>query len=227
MPRFIGMTCVKNEAQWIEKVLAAQHFCERIIVMDDHSTDMTAEICRSFANVEVINSPFADYQEGRNNTFLAEKVAEFSPDWVVNCMGDEVLEPSVWHKIEPHASREDINVFRFSVINMWSATDVRVDHQWAKRQAPTIWRFPKNTKLTYYAMHCALPEQIECDQRPHPSEPVIVPLSLTHWGYSSPELRQQAYDFFMERDPGRASEYIHLLDSDPELVPLSEYLRRT
>ena len=219
--KIIGMMCVKNEQRWIWSVLRALHFCDQILVMDDHSTDDTVYIAKRFPNVIVLPSPFDDYQEGRNNEWLVSKIAELKPDWVVHVMGDETLEQDTWEKIQGLLADPNVNVIRFNVVNFWDGVyKAPGDGHWGKRMAHAMWRFPKNVKLTYYPMHCGLPEQIEANMHPHPDEPQSVKLKLFHYGYSSTELRRQAYDFFVARDedPKRLEEYKVLLDEVPKAV---------
>jgi glycosyltransferase involved in cell wall biosynthesis len=51
---------VRNEAdRYLARVLDnASKFADKIIVLDDHSTDKTEEICRSYPKVEFFTSPF-------------------------------------------------------------------------------------------------------------------------------------------------------------------------
>lgn len=217
--------CVRNAARWIEASLSSQHFCEQILVMDDLSTDGTVEICSRFQNVHVFPSPFSDYQEGRNNEFLVTLAAALQPDWVVHCMGDEVLEPDTWNKIQPIITDPSVNVIRFRAINLWGGGTVRTDGQWALRYGHPIWRFPVGKKLTYYPMHCGLPEQIEANMHPHPDEAVSVKLGLWHFGYALPSLRQNRYNWYMRHDFGRREQYKHLLDSNPALQSVGDFVR--
>ena len=109
----------------------------------------------------------------------------------------------------------NVNVIRFRVVNFWDGMyKARVDGHWGKRFAHAMWRFPKGVNLTYYPMHCGLPEQIEANMHPHPDEPQSVSLRLFHYGYSSSELRREAYDFFVSRDkdPNRLAGYKALLE---------------
>ncbi len=216
--KIIGMLCVKNEARWIWDVLRALHFCDQILVMDDHSTDGTVFISRMFQNVIVLPSPFDDYDEPRNNTWLVAKVEELEPDWVVHVMGDEVLERDTWLKIQENLKNTKLTTIRFRVINLWDGIfKARIDGSWAQRQADSIWRFPKGKVLTYTGMHCGLPDGFEIC--PHPDARPAPNITLRHYGYCSSRLRRQAYDFFMERDySARREGYKALLDEEPIAV---------
>jgi glycosyltransferase involved in cell wall biosynthesis len=74
---------IKNEARWIKRVIESTYpLCERIFVMDDHSTDDTLEICRGLdERVHVYESPFPehDLDESRDKNWLYDKVFDYYP----------------------------------------------------------------------------------------------------------------------------------------------------
>ena len=50
--KVIASLGIKNEEWIIEKTLRVlDRFCDKIIIVDDHSTDNTEKICRSFDKV--------------------------------------------------------------------------------------------------------------------------------------------------------------------------------
>lgn len=216
--KIVGMMCVKNEARWIADVLRGMWFCHRILLMDDHSTDGTVSIAEMFSNVEVLPSPFLDYDEPRNNTWLLKKVAGLEPDWVMHTMGDEVVEFDTWIKIQPLLHDPDYSTIRFRVINLWDGIFMaRTDGQWAKREADTLWRW-SHRSLTYTGMHCGLPDGFEI--RPHPDARLVPNATLRHYGYCSRTLRQEAYYFFMARDKNavRLAGYRDLLAEPSDVI---------
>src|SRR4026208_167418 len=84
------MLRVKNEARWIERsVRSILPLCDRVLVMDDHSTDETAALCAAIPGVEVLPSPFTDLNECRDKNWLLEKVRD--AERIVMIDGDEVL----------------------------------------------------------------------------------------------------------------------------------------
>lgn len=98
---FAAMLRVHNEARWISEVLESiRPLCERIFVMDDHSTDNTIELSQRFrlgANqaeqVKVYNSPFEGLNESRDKNWLYDRIIrECEPEWILCVDGDEVLE---------------------------------------------------------------------------------------------------------------------------------------
>lgn len=98
---FAAMLRVRNEGRWIAEVLESiRGLCERIFIMDDHSTDKTAKICEMFrydANhneqVTVLPSPFDGLDEARDKNWLYDQIIlECEPKWILCIDGDEVLE---------------------------------------------------------------------------------------------------------------------------------------
>src|SRR5512146_3144075 len=87
------MLRVKNEARWIRRVIKALFpLCERVFVLDDHSTDGTPELCCTIgAPVTVIPSPFDGFDETRDKNFLYDYVLTHSPEWILHVDGDEML----------------------------------------------------------------------------------------------------------------------------------------
>lgn len=86
--RLLGLMRVRNEGRWLERCLKAQEFCERIIVLDDNSTDDTAAICRRFPQVDYRRKPVEQgYAEGPDREWLAREARAYSPDWICSMDG--------------------------------------------------------------------------------------------------------------------------------------------
>lgn len=99
--RFAAMLRIRNEARWIAEVLESiRPLCQRIFIMDDHSTDDTAKICETFRlgadqheQVTVLPSPFDGLNESRDKNWLYDQIMrECEPEWILCIDGDEVLE---------------------------------------------------------------------------------------------------------------------------------------
>ena len=68
------MLRVKNEARWIDRVIrAVQPATDSILVLDDHSSDGTPEICESLG-CQVFRSEFDSLDEAHDKDFLLEKL---------------------------------------------------------------------------------------------------------------------------------------------------------
>jgi glycosyltransferase involved in cell wall biosynthesis len=106
----VNIVCVmrvKNEERWIGAALSeAVKVCDRILVLDDGSTDHTPEICRSFPQVQ-----YRYYQrpleEVRDRHELLQWALKNRADWIFSLDGDEVLEDGAADTIRREISRLD------------------------------------------------------------------------------------------------------------------------
>ncbi|MEO7149323.1 MAG: glycosyltransferase family 2 protein [Rhodanobacteraceae bacterium] len=105
MPRerfsLVIITC--NNADTLERCLAAADFADEIVVLDSGSSDATVEIARRHG-ARVTEHPFDDYGPQKQR---AIDIASY--DWILNLDADEVLSPGtravVEHALEnPHVA---------------------------------------------------------------------------------------------------------------------------
>lgn len=82
-----------NEERNIRRTLSQLYWCDEIIVVDSHSTDKTAGICKAFG-CRVFTRTFDGY--GAQKRFA---VAQAVNDWVLCIDADEVLTDKVAHEI--------------------------------------------------------------------------------------------------------------------------------
>lgn len=159
--RILGLMRVRNEGRWLERCLAAQDFCERIILLDDNSTDNTPDICRRFDNVDYRRKTVdRGYDEGADREWLAREARAYSPDWICSMDGDEVLLPGSYQLLAPLFAQAACRVIEIHALHLWGdEQSVRVDGNFSQQYRQRFWRFPAG-ELTYQPWHCALPDQI-------------------------------------------------------------------
>jgi glycosyltransferase involved in cell wall biosynthesis len=75
----------KNEASNLKKILPRLHWCDDIVLIDDNSTDETANVATQF-NVRVFKRSFDGF--GPQKQFA---VAQTLNEWVLNIDADEYL----------------------------------------------------------------------------------------------------------------------------------------
>ncbi len=96
MPRekFSLVIITYNNADTLERCLAAADFADEIVVLDSGSTDATVDIAKRFG-ARVAVHPFDDYGPQKQRAYDMA-----SHDWILNIDADEVLSPGTREVIE-------------------------------------------------------------------------------------------------------------------------------
>lgn len=218
--RLVGMLRVKNESAWIERVIRSiLPVCEHVYVLDDHSTDATPEICSGFDQVTVFDSPFAGLDETRDKTFLLNQMRRCGVqygDYILAIDGDEELEQSGPRRLEKLLSGNPSNAYHLRVLYLWNdARTVRMDGVYSAFYRPSLFRFiPGDCEYRSTNAH----GNLHCTNIPANLIPRSVPtdISLLHWGYVSPEIRQRKFEYYRQIDPDNEREdgYRHIVIGD-------------
>lgn len=209
---------VKNEAAYIGEALErALLFCQRALVLDDHSTDDTVAICQSFGDrVTVFPSPFTGLDEARDKNYLLREVIADAPDWVLWIDGDEVLERS-----GPEALRREIAanpavaVFSLRIAYLWNDPGtVRVDGVYGSFSRPSLFRLRGQPVETLHFASSGVGGNFHCGNVPRGlvGDMRWLDTRLKHYGYLTHELRLAKYRWYTTHDPNNAAEdhYRHL-----------------
>lgn len=162
--QFAAMLRVHNESRWIEEVIRSiMPLCERIFVMDDHSTDNTVAILESLRyvtvetertdgersvhvdrkhvqQVTILPSPFEGLNESRDKNWLYDQIlTECEPEWILCIDGDEVLEKNGPALIRQNCCLALANVpasYKLAIAFLWDSP-----HQWRNdRIYGDFWR---------------------------------------------------------------------------------------
>lgn len=235
-----GMLRIKNEARWIEEVIRSIiPVCQRIFILDDHSTDGTAEICEKLdKRVTVFRSPFEGLDESRDKSFLLDKIMytvsdhpqedwvlngnPTSPYWVLAIDGDEVLAPGGAENIKKAIDDTGHHAFKLPVIYLWNSRQMkRVDGVYRHFARPSLFRLMNRAfqfQRTPWGgnFHCSsIPQEllhhahIACDA------------PLLHLGYMDKEDRLRKYAWYTTMDPNNPGEdcYRHIVQGDVPEIP--------
>lgn len=97
--QIVGIYLVKNEEFYIDRVIKNTHeFCDKIIIVDNHSIDNTINIARNWqkksdkVDVHIIDEPAASHQYVRQ--YCGSKT------WVFAVDGDEIYDPAGLAKLK-------------------------------------------------------------------------------------------------------------------------------
>ena len=247
---FVAMSRVRNEARWISEVIEATlPLCGRMFVMDDHSTDETAEICARYPEVMVFPSPFQGLDEARDKNWLYDRIMEqCRPDWILCVDGDEVLEDDGPQKLRDICAVGQADAYRLKIAFLWNDPQtVRVDRIYDFFYRPSLFRpfyprpgVPDDLKLVSEFRWMATPfgrtrngsnPNLHCSSVPQrrihgaPNIPVV----LKHYGYLHRADRVRKLDFYTSVDWLNAAEdcYRHMTQGDGvtlEELPLTQQL---
>jgi glycosyltransferase involved in cell wall biosynthesis len=142
---FVAMLRIKNEARWITEVVKSTfHLCDKVFILDDHSTDDTVDKCLDAGKqVTVISSPFTGLNEARDKNYLYDEIIrECQPEWILCIDGDEVLEGSAGAGIRRSiAERPDIDAWALKIEFVWDKRgQVRSDRIYGDFWRPSLFR---------------------------------------------------------------------------------------
>jgi glycosyltransferase involved in cell wall biosynthesis len=95
-----------NNADTLDRCLAAVDWAEEIVVLDSGSTDATVEIARKHG-ARVATHPFDDYGPQKQRAIDSAKY-----DWILNLDADEILSPGTREILEHALIAPDVPGFR-------------------------------------------------------------------------------------------------------------------
>lgn len=224
--RVAGMMRVKDEARWIEKCIRSiLPVCDKVFVLDDHSTDGTLDICESIHNVLVYPSSFDGLDEVRDKNFLLAMVQHHEFDWILHIDGDEALRPESVDPLMSAFRNARAPALSPRVLYLWDSEDViRVDRVYGNFRRASAFRSAKNMQFRSTTAH-----GFHCGNVPHPMGRYAIDIEadLLHYGYMHKADRLRKYRWYNDQDPGNASEdcYRHIVQGDIPDVPADAVLR--
>ena len=221
----IGCMLVRNEAgRYLERVLEQMaKVCDKIIVLDDCSTDNTPEICKEYG-AEVFPSIQSywgtdELKQRKRLWELATKQADENT-WILCLDADETI-PQI-EKLPDKiklAEQYDCEGLAFNLYDMWDETHYRDDDLWNAHARDWIMCVRYDPAKEYIwretPLHCGRFPLNACD--------VIgqTGLAIQHWGWAREADRQAKYKRYMEADAegksGSMAQYESILDPNPVL----------
>jgi len=212
----IGLMRVRNEARWIQRsVESILPLCQRVVVLDDHSTDYTSDICSAIPGVETVLSTFSGLDEARDKNFLLDLVRG-EADWILMIDGDEILMET--EELQRAMLRTLANDARATCISLrvlyaWDREDqIRVDGVYGNFRRQSVFR---PGKARFHSRGAA---NFHCGNAPAElrAATAYVETPLLHLGYMNACDRIRKYHWYNEHDPRNAAEdeYRHIVIGD-------------
>ena len=214
----VGLMRIKNEARWITRsIVSMQQLCDRIIILDDHSTDGTPDLCRA-AGAEVTINPSTILDESTDKDLLLRLAAPCNPSWACMIDGDEVLVGAERLRKVLEAAGPALTTFSLRFLYLWDREDqVRVDGNYnpARSRRQGIWRFVPGQIF----MRTRYGGNFHCGSVPRPflGKGVFTDAAtILHYGYLDRAERLRKYEWYNRIDPGNDYEngYKHFVIGD-------------
>ena len=220
-----GMIRVKDEARWISRVVCAiAPLCERVFILDDHSTDDTAAICTRDGCV-VIPSPFKDFNESRDMQFLYERTKADGPGWIISIDGDEELAQADQDTVRAAiATAAGVSRFTLRILYLWDQENqIRVDGVYKDYRRARIFK-PEPGGHFRGGLHGGGAGHVTGLT----GKTAVLEARLLHYGYLHREDRIRKYRWHNDvADPGNATEdhYRHIVQGDVPESPATAKLK--
>jgi glycosyltransferase involved in cell wall biosynthesis len=199
-----------------------------VVILDDGSTDATADVCRAFPHVvryEYQEEPVPD--EYRDKQRLLGWCLDLRPEWIMVLDGDEALEaraPAVLRRAMAHAETEGVASLQARFLYLWDGPSQYIadDECWHPLVFPV--RAAERDRLRFAPdgagarLHCGrVPAGVTGRSRK-------VDVAVKHFGYVDRADRRRKYEFYVRHDPvrARAGYYEHLLRRRPRVARWQE-----
>ena len=223
-----GMLLVRNEVdRWLHNYLD-QHdtLVDRLIVLDDASTDGSDNICRDYgANVYSFFNKTSLWES--NELALRKELWRLTTeqandgDWILCLDADELFVSGHMEYIKYLCKVLPIGVngIGFRLHDMWSDTKYRDDEHWQAHKYlwPMMVRYRKGFDYQW------LEKPLHCGRFPANASnscyPTMIPIK--HMGWSREADREKKFERYMRIDPcgenGILAQYQSIMDENPTL----------
>ncbi len=216
----LGAMRIKNESRWIKRSIESQlDLCDKVLVLDDHSTDDTRDIVRGFGTrCVLIESTFEGVNEGRDKSYLLSYLVAADPEWVLWIDGDEVLEKRAHQTLLREMSNKGVGSLSMKVLYFWDDENkFRADGVYANMTRPSAFRvrgqdpaklhFPRGDGSANLHNGGNCPQGVV-------GVGALSEARIKHYGYLTWEERQRKYEFYNKVDPNNEAEdcYRHIIE---------------
>ena len=212
--------------RWLKEV---DQYADKILIIDDDSTDGTFEKCRDYSDKIVIKRTDMDdfyTQEQFMNDEVWKLVRKYAKkgDWILALDSDEFLEPSFLKMKDSLLNNSAFQCYTLQFIHMWNEDSFRIDCVWGGRWVPRLFRFEdrpmKKFKLMKGVHMGGLPDYIKSY--------VKIPISCgtLHYGYSTDEMRKFKSEKYLKYSiHGGDKNCARSILQKPTLVKLNDRLK--
>lgn len=221
---------VKNEAnRYIEKVLQeVKNYIDAAVIIDDHSTDNTIEICKKILSnvpLTIIQNHTQEFEksEAGLRQLQWETAISSGSDWILGLDADEVPEKKFGKLIKAMINNENAEAYSFRLYDFWDQNHYREDRYWCAHLKSTFIFLIKYIPTKLYTWS---KKNLHCGRWPleiysHKIKISHTNLRIKHLGWANPNDRINKYNRYMRLDPkgefGCLAQYRSILNKKPNL----------
>jgi len=130
----VQMIVRNEEKRYLRSILESiSEYADKILILDDSSTDKTPELCESFPKV-ILKRRFGkslwQKNESKLRNQLWEEVRKLKPDWVLSQDADELFDKSFKERL-PELLNSNWDWIAFRLCDMWDENHYRIDGYWS------------------------------------------------------------------------------------------------
>lgn len=225
----LAMMLVRNEAsRYLRDVLDdLDQYVDAMLIVDDASTDETADVCASYGRARVIRRPEPSFgNEVALRAFCWTEAVRTGAEWILAVDADEIFEDRMKREVDAMLARADVDGWTFRLYDFWGSRDhYRDDRFWQAHRHPRPF-LVRNTgarpRWRDTPLHCGRLPLNAVD----PSRVAHSRIRLKHLGWANAAEHQAKYEHYMRSDPqgayGVLAQYASILDPHPRLKPWKE-----
>lgn len=221
--KLVGSLIVRDErSRYLSECIGhLRDFCDLVVVLDDGSTDGTAEWLRDNTDEKMVvqyldsEDGFFAGHEGRKRQKLLELTLNQLPDWVLSIDADEFVDRPDLVRAYCDGPRQ---VGTLDMEEVWKIGQhglfIRIDGGWRPHAVPCLW----SAKLSGYRGRALRIQDraLACGREPEAVRrlfPRARPTgsSILHFGWANPAERAARYERYVTADSGKYHQNAHLL----------------
>lgn len=217
----IALCRIYNGEPYLKKYLDQMSLLvDKILLVDDGSTDDTSKICENWKKVEIERIRVNTRHGGLINNYLYTWASKFDPNWIISFDIDEVFKDQDIEKVKEllKTSPEKPTAYSFPMLYLWDKEDqYRADGQYATVKVMRLYQYIHNKFPLLRREHGVLcPEGwgLFMDKKE-------ATLPILHYGYLEEEVRKQKYLYYKSRD--NMENYDHIISNDILLRKVEEF----
>lgn len=231
----MGLLCKNEKDRFIEKYLEENLIlCDRLVVLDDKSTDRTLEYVKKFSKTSAIpisiftstHSQWASAEwKQRKKLFDLCNAYASERDWIVILDCDEFITNPIDLRNQMLDSDHDFIGIR--LYDMWNDTHYRDDKYWMAHNNYMTLACRKNLTESIWRttpLHCGRFPMIHTT---YGIGTLPVQNKLKHMGWATEKDRIKKHQRYLMADPigqwGWMEQYQSILDENPNLIEFIEF----